>query len=120
MENSGQKESVHYYVYKMQQHFEMQSKYDMLRLAQNIECHKMLSKFGDNDPFPEVVILSLVLIKINRKGNEQNRVLLITDKALYNLKPDKFKTYQRRIDLTKICAISTSTTSQQFAINVPE
>jgi len=66
------------------------------------------------------VVLSVELVKINKRGKEQNRILLITDKALYNLKPKEIRKCQRRIDLEKIVSITVSTTSQEFAIHIPE
>merc|ERR1712154_722525 len=65
-------------------------------------------------------VLSVELVKINKRGKEQNRILLITDKALYNLKPKEIRKCQRRIDLEKIVSITWATTSQEFAIHIPE
>eukprot|EP01083_Nonionella_stella_P067262 177769_1 len=93
---------------------------DMLKLAQNVSCQKMLSKMGDNFPEQERVVLSVKLVKINKRGKEQNRILLLTDKALYNLKPKEIRKCQRRIDLEKIVSVTISTTSQEFAIHIPE
>ena len=93
---------------------------DMLKLAQNVQCQKMLSKMGDNFPEQERVVLSVKLVKINKRGKEQNRILLLTDKALYNLKPKEIRKCQRRIDLEKIVSITLSLTSQEFAIHIPE
>lgn len=56
--------------------------------------------------------------KINRKGKSQTRVLLITDRAVYNVTPDT-TTCKRRIDLRHITSIIVSTTSDQFVIKVP-
>eukprot|EP01084_Bolivina_argentea_P133038 234767_1 len=61
--------------------------YDILKLNENEKCQKMLDKSGDNFPEKECIILSINLIKINKRGKEQNRILLLTDKALYNQKP---------------------------------
>merc|ERR1719412_2104554 len=93
---------------------------DMLKLASNVQCQKMLSKMGDNFPEQEKVVLSVKLVKINKRGKEQNRILLLTDKALYNLKPKEIRKCQRRIDLEKVASVTTSTTSQEFAIHIPE
>jgi len=93
---------------------------DTLRLSNNIECLKMLNKMGDNFPNNERVVMSLELVKINKRGKEQNRVLLLTDKALYNLKPKELSKCQRRIDIEKIGSITVSETSREFAIHIPE
>jgi len=80
----------------------------------------MLLKMGDNYPEPEIIQLSEQVIKINAKRKEQKRVLLITDKALYNLIPNSYKQCKRRIPIEKISSITISTSSQQFAIHIPD
>jgi len=80
----------------------------------------MLSKLGDNFPEQEKVILSVNLVKINKRGKEQDRALLITDKAIYNLKPKDYGKCQRRIDLEKVVSVTVSKTSEEFAIHIPE
>merc|ERR1719334_2615047 len=87
---------------------------DMLKLSSNVQCQKMLSKMGDNFPEQERVVMSVKLVKINKRGKEQNRILLLTDKALYNLKPKEIRKCQRRIDLEKIVSVTISQTSQEF------
>eukprot|EP01083_Nonionella_stella_P288538 981836_1 len=89
---------------------------DMLKLEQNVQCQKMLSKMGDNFPEQERVVLSVKCVKIKKRGKEQNRILLLTDKALYNLKQKEIRKCQLRIDLEKIVSITISGTSQEFAI----
>eukprot|EP01084_Bolivina_argentea_P312073 540262_1 len=93
---------------------------DALNLATNTSCQKMLSKTGSSFPNIENVIYSEKLIKINRKGKEQERVLLITDKAIYNLKPKEMGKCQRRIDLELIESITISTISEEFVIHIPD
>ena len=56
------------------------SSLDMLNLGEDLSCTKMLLKMGDNYPLPERVILSVKLSKINRKGKEQTRILMLTNK----------------------------------------
>jgi len=70
------------------------SPYDRLTLATNATVKKMIQKYGVNYPDHEVIIYSNNLIKINRKGREQERTLLITSKALYNLVPKKLHEMQ--------------------------
>ena len=82
---------------------------DRLRLSSNSVCQKMLTKQGSCFPHPEKVIYSEKLIKINRKGKEQERVLLITDKAIYNLMPSDFSKCKRRIALESIESATIST-----------
>ena len=80
----------------------------------------MLHKQGSCFPDPEKVIYSAKLIKINRKGKEQDRVLLITDKAIYNLIPSDFSKCKRRIDIESIESITISTISEEFVIHIPD
>eukprot|EP01083_Nonionella_stella_P298391 1012873_1 len=91
--------------------------HDYLNMATNKKILKMLNKNGNNHPDPEQVILSTKLWKINRKGKSQKRILLITDKAIYNIKPNKLNTCQRRIMLEAVASI-TSSKSHEFTINI--
>mmetsp|Transcript_20162 Transcript_20162/g.17855 ORF Transcript_20162/g.17855 Transcript_20162/m.17855 type:complete len:514 (+) Transcript_20162:47-1588(+) len=91
--------------------------HDSLNLSDNSSCLKMLRRYGDNHPNTERVILSVRLIKINKKEKEQDRILLLTDKALYNLKPRQLKKPQRRIDYKLIESISISTISDEMTVH---
>lgn len=93
---------------------------DVLSLRSNHGCKKMLMKLGENWPEAEKVQLSQALLKINRKGREQQRVLLITDKALYNLMPRDMTKCRRRIRLENIASATFSTVTTEFAIHIPE
>lgn len=93
---------------------------DLLNLATNQQCMKMLNKLGENWPEEEKVKLSQLLIKINRKGKEQQRVMLITDKAIYNLMPKDYNKCRRRIRLENVASVTMSTQSNEFAVHVPE
>jgi len=93
---------------------------DSLNLATNKSCRKMLAKLGENWPHEEKVKLSRLLIKVNKRGREQSRVLLITDKAVYNLMPRDYAKCKRRIRLEAIAAVTFSETNSEFALHVPE
>jgi len=93
---------------------------DWLGLAQNPQCLKMLARMGDNFPEQEKVLYSEKVLKINKRGKEQERVLLLTDKAIYNLKPKDFGKCQRRIDLEKVVSVTVSNESKEFALHIPE
>jgi len=93
---------------------------DDLNLASNYQCKRMLQKLGENWPKAEIIKCSQSLIKINRKGREQQRVMLITDKAIYNLMPRDLAKCRRRIRLENIASVTFSSTSYEFAIHVPE
>lgn len=60
------------------------------------------------------------MTKINRKDREQKRVMLITDKAVYNLLPDSYSTCKRRIGHESIVGITASTVSEEFVLHVPD
>lgn len=93
---------------------------DSLKLAKNGTVRKMLTKNGQNFPNAEVVFFSDFLLKINRRDKEQTRVLLITDKALYNLMPNDFGKCKRRIKLEHIVSVTVSQISNEFVVHVPE
>ncbi len=63
------------------------------------------------------MIYSSLVTKINRKDAAQTRVLLITDKALYNILPNNYKV-KRRIAIETILALSASTASNEFVVHV--
>lgn len=61
------------------------SSLDILNIANDTSCTKMLSKMGDNYPQSEYVILSVKLIKINKKGKKQTRILILSDKLINHI-----------------------------------
>lgn len=91
-------------------------KHDNLNLAKNEDIRSMLIAEGVNN---EAVVYSELLTKINRKGKKQSRVLLLTNKAVYNLKPGKYTKSLRRINLSNVGMITLSNCSSEFAIHVP-
>eukprot|EP01083_Nonionella_stella_P214698 773400_1 len=60
-------------------------KYDFLECRHNKSCNNLIQKYGDNFPNKECIILSVELIKINKRNKEQQRMMLITNKAIYHL-----------------------------------
>jgi serum/glucocorticoid-regulated kinase 2 len=92
--------------------------HDHLSLGSMQEVRKMMSKNGGSSH--EKVLFSDLLVKINKKEKEQTRVLLITDKALYNMKPNKYSSCQRRIALDIIDSVSISSVSNEFVVHVGE
>jgi hypothetical protein len=75
---------------------------------------------GDNVPSPEVVMFSDFVLKINRKEKEQTRVILVTNKAVYNLLPSAYGKCKRRIALESIASVTASSISDEFVLHVPE
>jgi len=72
----------------------------------------------------EQVILSTTLYKYNKRFKRQERFILVTSKAIYNISSFRalFKLkyrVKRRIDLKKVSAISVSNISSEFVIHVP-
>ena len=59
-----------------------QSEYDFLNLAQNYSIKNNITR-------DEEIQFSDNVNKVNKNGWKQKRILLITDKAVYNLKKKK-------------------------------
>jgi len=92
---------------------------DQLEMKTNPRCSKMLKSIGENIPNKEVIVYSNQLIKINRKGKEQLRTLLITNKAVYNCLPKNVSRCKRRIPIEDIASITLSTVSNEFVLHIP-
>jgi len=92
---------------------------DHMSLSGNANVQKMLNKLGKNSPLPERVQFSAFVIKINKKGKEQTRAVLITDKAIYNLLPNNFGKCKRRIALEEVGGLTCSNISDEFVVHVP-
>ena len=86
---------------------QLQSEYDFLNFSNDHYIKTNLTR-DENIEFSDKVI------KINKYGIKQERNLIITDKALYNLKKTALK---RRIDLKAIKGITLSKTSDEFVIH---
>jgi len=66
----------------------------------------------------EVIIYSDFVTKLNRVGKRQKRVLVITNKAIYNFLPRKYTKWKRRILLKDINAVTTTGVGE-FVLHVP-
>jgi len=93
--------------------------FDRLEMKRNGDCNRMLESLGHNTPDKEVVRYSNQMIKINRKGKEQVRTLLITNKAVYNCMPKNVSRCKRRIRIEDIASITLSTVSDEFVLHIP-
>mmetsp|Transcript_47086 Transcript_47086/g.78155 ORF Transcript_47086/g.78155 Transcript_47086/m.78155 type:complete len:213 (+) Transcript_47086:29-667(+) len=89
---------------------------DTLRLGQNADVQKLIQTEGSKD---ESVIASFKVTKINRKGKKQDRFIVFTQKAVYNLQPKKYVKSKRRVEINCIQMVTLSTVSVEFAIHVP-
>jgi len=96
-----------------------EEKGDHLCLAGNHSVQKMLNKHGQNTPLPEIVKFSDFVMKINKREKEQTRVLLITNKAVYNLMPNNYGKCKRRIAIDEIASVTGSSVSDEFVLHVP-
>ena len=65
----------------------------------------------------EKVMLSTVITKYNDLGFRQERILVVTDNAIYNIKR---KSVQRRIPIEKLEAMTMSTMSSEFILHIKE
>jgi len=96
--------------------YNMLSTYDKLKLADNPKCIKMLRKYGEEK---EIVHYSNNVAKINSKGRKQTRTMVITNKAVYNLVPNKLTNCKRRIPLKEIMQVTLSSCSNDFILHIP-
>lgn len=91
--------------------------YDKLKLGQNADIANLLAGYKEG----ERVIYSGYLIKFNRHEKRQERVFMMTDKALYNLAPKNYKKAKRRIMLKDLDSVTQTTMgeSKEFVLHVP-
>ena len=86
---------------------QLQSEYDFLNFSKDHYIKTNLTR-DENIEFSDKII------KINKYGFKQERNIIITDKALYNLKKTALK---RRIDLKAIKGITLSKNTDEFVIH---
>lgn len=87
---------------------------DHLHFSALPPIRRLTRELGDSNPRPEEVRFSAHVQKVNKKGLNQSRIFLVTDKAVYNLLQAKLDEYkcQRRIGLHEIAALTVSTQPQ--------
>ena len=87
---------------------------DYLSLATNQAILKILAKNGDRS-----ILFSDIIIKINKRNKMQERILLVTEQAVYNIEPSSHKV-KRRIALRELGSISLSKLPDNFfCLHVP-
>ncbi|CAK91064.1 unnamed protein product (macronuclear) [Paramecium tetraurelia] len=64
----------------------------------------------------EIMLISRMITKINKRNNEQLRMIAISNEFVYNI--DK-KSIKRKIAINKIFGVTISKKSQEFIIHVP-
>lgn len=88
---------------------------DLLQLNQNTAALKLFAKFQDKE-----VLFSGRVLKVNKRCKMQERILVITSDAIYNILDQKSFGVKRRIDLVSLHSISTSTLADNFfCVHVP-
>ena len=90
---------------------------DQLNLSKNDKIRKLLQQHTDDSLLDEIIVYSNTVTKINRKGKKQQRILVITNKAIYNL-TDSYQ-FKRRIALTQVHTISVSSKCNDMVLHVP-
>ena len=83
---------------------------DYLHAGDEIRVQRAMQKFGEKK-----ILFAEIVSKINTKFKTEERVLLLTEKALYNFTPKKYK-LQRRMPLTSIETISMSTMADNYFV----
>jgi serine/threonine protein kinase len=96
---------------------------DFLSLKDDPDIGEMLERVhagdGSGVGLRERVVFSAAINKMNNKGKSQERLLLITDKALYNMKPSNRKKFQRRISYEVLESVTMSMISDEFVLHIP-
>eukprot|EP01084_Bolivina_argentea_P257943 434667_1 len=77
--------------------------------------------FGGMSSSTEKVILSTKIFKINKRGKRQQRVFLLTNLSIYNIKQNKKRdnNWKRQINLIDVASILFSRKSKEFIIRIP-
>lgn len=71
-------------------------------------------------PRAEDVLFSDLFQKINRRDKAQERAIVVTNRAVYNLKPSNLSSCKRRIPVDLIDAVTISLISDEFVLHIPE
>jgi len=97
----------------------LERSHDYLAVAGNSSVRKLLERHREEGKPLEIVYFSDFLVKINPRDKPQERVLLVTDKALYNLLPTDYSKCKRRIPLDAVDYVTVSQASDEFVLHVP-
>lgn len=89
---------------------------DYVGLASNAEVQKLIMKMGKS---PEKVHYSGRIVKITSKGRWNLRILLITEKAVYNLMVNNHSVCKRRFLIENIEKVTASRISSEAVFHVP-
>jgi len=89
---------------------------DRLGLVGNASLIKTIQKQAGSD-VDVTIVFSAKVLKLNKRGQEQPRFMIITQDAVYNFK--ELSKYRRRIALVSIASLSISTLSNEMILHVP-
>jgi hypothetical protein len=89
------------------------NKLDAQKLSEDKKIAKELEPGCTHLSNPETIILSAKLVKINHVNKKQERIILLTNKNLYNILPSDtflglFSRIKRRIPYSNIIAMTVS------------
>lgn len=73
-----------------------------------IKCHRVCVVAVYGVCVAEEVLFSDLFQKINRRDKAQDRAILVTNRAVYNLKPSNFASCKRRIPVELVDAVTVS------------
>ena len=95
--------------------------YDYLRANANTELCKHIQACAKKDGTPnETIQFADEVLKINRKQKRQERVLILTDRALYNFAPGAWKQAKRRIMIKDLRGLILSRASDELIFQVSD
>jgi len=83
---------------------------DYVGAAEAVEVQRLLAKLGDSK-----VLFADMVTKVNRNGKSQSRILLISDKAVYMLAPQKWRANDR-VPFDELAGVSLSTFADGFLV----
>jgi len=101
-------------------HLQTSQVYDFARLASNSDLKAYLEKMSKAGNCSETLQFSELVEKVNKHQAKQQRILILTNEALYNFKPKAFKEAQRRIPLKNITSAVISQSSNEVVFQVAD
>jgi serine/threonine protein kinase len=90
---------------------------DYIGLATDADVDKMVKKWTKGAS--EKVFYSGRIVKITSKGRWNLRILMVTDKAIYNLSVSSVGTCKRRILIENVTGVTASRLSSEVVLHVP-
>eukprot|EP00475_Leptophrys_vorax_P019612 TRINITY_DN2687_c0_g1_i1.p1 TRINITY_DN2687_c0_g1~~TRINITY_DN2687_c0_g1_i1.p1 ORF type:complete len:606 (-),score=162.74 TRINITY_DN2687_c0_g1_i1:1616-3340(-) len=90
-------------------------KWDFEGVEKNEYLSDLIAKKGKGH---EKILYSGFELKVNRRKKKQRRLLVITERAMYNIGPPDFSVIKRRILLHKISGISQCEEAKEFVVHV--